>query len=64
MLRCYYNFMRPHLALKFGKEIRTPAMQACLCRRRLNFRDVFTNHFFVLIQLFKIRIGLAVTNRR
>ena len=28
LLRCYYNFVRPHGALKFGREIRTPAMQA------------------------------------
>ncbi len=26
LLRCYYNFIRPHRALKFGSEIRTPAM--------------------------------------
>ena len=30
LLRCYYNFVRPHGALKFGREIRTPAMQAGL----------------------------------
>ena len=28
LLRCYYNFVRPHRALKFGAEVRTPAMQA------------------------------------
>jgi transposase-like protein/IS1 family transposase len=32
LLRCYYNFIRPHRALKFGPEIRTPAMQAGLAR--------------------------------
>ena len=26
LLRCYYTFVRPHGALKFGHEIRTPAM--------------------------------------
>ncbi len=26
--RCHYNFVRPHSALKFGRETRTPAMQA------------------------------------
>jgi hypothetical protein len=31
LLRCYYNFIRPYRALKFGLEIRTPAMQI-LCR--------------------------------
>ncbi len=39
--RCYYNFVRPHGALKFGREIRTPAMQAGLTTRRLTFRDIF-----------------------
>ena len=28
--------------LKFGRELRTPAMQAGLVHRRLSFRDVFT----------------------
>jgi transposase-like protein/IS1 family transposase len=42
LLRCYYNFVRPHMALKFGREIRTPAMQAGLVGRRLTFRDIFT----------------------
>ena len=41
MFRCYYNFVRPHGALKFGREIRTPAMQAGLTTRRLTFRDIF-----------------------
>ena len=41
LLRCYYNFVRPHGALKFGREIRTPAMQAGLTIRRLTFRDIF-----------------------
>ena len=35
-----YNFVRPHKALRFGREIRTPAMQAGLAKRRLTFRDV------------------------
>ena len=39
--RCHYNFVRPHGALKFGREIRTPAMQAGLATRRLTFREVF-----------------------
>ncbi len=41
LLQCHYNFMRPHLALKFGKEYRTPAMQAGLTRKKLSFRGVF-----------------------
>ena len=43
LLRCHYNFLRPHLALKFGREIRTPAMQAGLTSKRLSFRDIFTS---------------------
>ena len=38
----YYNFIRPHMALRFGSEIGTPAMQAGLVDRKLTFRDVFT----------------------
>ncbi len=41
LLRCYYNFVRPHGALKFGRDIRTPAMQAGLTARRLTFRAIF-----------------------
>ena len=41
LLRCHYNFLRPHRALKFGREVRTPAMQAGLAKKRLTFRDVF-----------------------
>ena len=40
LLMAYYNFLRPHGALKFGKTIRTPAMQAGLAKKRLSFRDV------------------------
>ena len=41
LLRCHYNFLRPHRALKFGPETRTPAMQAGLTTKRLTFREVF-----------------------
>ena len=27
LLRCHYNFIRPHRALKFGRVTRTPAQQ-------------------------------------
>ena len=42
LLRCYYNFIRPHRALRFGRKTRTPAMQAGLVSTRLNWSDVFT----------------------
>jgi hypothetical protein len=39
----YYNFVRPHQALKFGKETRTPAQQAGLVSKRLTLREIFTS---------------------
>src|SRR5262249_33303223 len=41
LLRCYYNFVRPHRALRFGREVRTPAVQAGVTRRRLAVRASF-----------------------
>ena len=37
LLMAYYNFLRPHRALKFGKTIRTPAMQAGLAKKKFSF---------------------------
>jgi hypothetical protein len=42
LLRCYYNFIRPHRALKLGLEVRTPDMQAGLTTKRLSFREIFS----------------------
>jgi transposase-like protein/IS1 family transposase len=42
LFRCFYNFVRPHSALRFGKVTRTPAMQAGLAAKRLSFRSIFT----------------------
>ena len=42
LLRCYDHFIRPHRALRFGRETRTPAMQAGLVSQRLALRDIFT----------------------
>ena len=39
--RSFYNFMRPHKALKFGRLVKTLAMQADLTSRRLSFREIF-----------------------
>ena len=52
LLRCHYNFLRPHRALKFGREVRTPAMQAGLAKKRLTFRDVFMSvpNFLCLVK--------------
>ena len=48
LLRCHYNFIRPPRSLKFGREIRTPAMQAGLTSTGLSFRDIFSSGFVVL----------------
>ncbi len=52
LLRCHYNFLRPHRALKFGREVRTPARQAGLTQKRLTFRDVFASvpNFLCLVR--------------
>ena len=42
LLRCHYNFVRPHRALKFGRETRTPAMQAGVASTRMRWSDIFT----------------------
>ena len=54
LFMAYYNFLRPHRALKFGETLRTPAMQAGLAKKRLSFRDVFTSQvafflFFLMV---------------
>ena len=63
LLMVYYNFVRPHSALRFGKTVRTPAMQAGLVRRRLSFRDVFTSPavLFFLVLVFS---GLLIARER
>ena len=42
LVRCHYNFVRPHRALRFGRETRTPAMQAGLVSTSLALSDIFT----------------------
>ena len=41
--------MRPHRALKFGREVRTPAIQAGLTKWRLTFREVFSSTAILLV---------------
>jgi hypothetical protein len=48
LLRCYYNFVRPHRALKFGQDMRTPAMQAGITRKPLTLRQVFRSRIVPL----------------
>ena len=65
LLMAYYNFLRPHSALKFGKTIRTPAMQAGLAKKRLSFRDLFTScAVFFLFVLIAIRFAAPVECRQ
>jgi len=47
LLRCHYNFVRPHRALKFGREVRTPAMQAGLTNKSLTLRAIFSSRMFL-----------------
>ena len=42
LLRCHYNFVRPHRALRFGRDVRTPAVQAGLTKRPLTWRELFS----------------------
>ena len=61
LLRLHYNFIRPHSALRFGAEVRTPAMQAGLVSRKLYFRDVFMMRlFFFLCVLAVILVSIRV----
>ncbi len=67
LVRCHYNFVRPHRALRFGRETRTPAMQAGLTTRRLTFREVFVCTCTLLIEKVTIafrgaRTGAADTD--
>ena len=60
LVRCHYNFVRPHRALRFGRETRTPAMQAGLTTRRLTFREVFVCTLTSLIE----NVTMAVRSSR
>ena len=42
LVRCHYNFIRPHRALRFGRQTRTPAMQAGLVNTHMGWLDIFT----------------------
>ncbi len=63
LLRCYYNFIRPHMALKFGRRFKTPAMQAGLTARPLTFRQIFLDRFFIAILLFWLNRAFSFRSR-
>ena len=41
LAKCHYNFIRKHASLRFGNEVRTPAMVAGIRDHVCSFRDVF-----------------------
>jgi IS1 family transposase len=61
LLQCYYNFIRPHRALRFGREVRTPAMQAGLASRQLSFREIFMA--VSAMRVLFVVVGLVVLSR-
>ena len=63
LVRCHYNFVRPHRALRFGRETRTPAMQAGLVTRRLALSDIFTGRL-VTLRVFVAIVDTAAAGRR
>ena len=63
LLRCYYNFVRPHRALKFGRETRTPAMQVGLATRRLTLRDIFLSLRRVILWRSDVRVFADLRRR-
>ena len=60
LLRCHYNFIRPHRALRFGRETRTPAMQAGVVNKRLAWSDIFTA-YGLTPRVFVAFVHIAVT---
>ena len=70
LFRCYYNFIRPHRALKFGREVRTPAMQAGLTEKQLTLREIFEAGIAFLVSrnvtvIFTYStLSVSVTDRR
>ena len=57
LVRCHYNFIRPHRSLKFGKITRTPAMQAGLVSRQLTFRMIFLSRAGIPVLVLVVDFG-------
>jgi hypothetical protein len=57
---CHYNFVRPYRALKFGGEMRTPAMQAGLATRRLTLREIFPSPMILWVSK-RVAFGQSTT---
>ena len=67
LLRCHYNFIRPHRALKFGRETRTPAMQAGLVSAPMHWSDILTAPaplyvFFLAVVRIPVTVQLMETS--
>ncbi len=64
LLRCHYNFIRPHMALQFGTIRRTPAMQAGLTSRPLTFRQIFTSRVPVVFIIWAWNRSVLTNQRK
>src|SRR5262245_31596016 len=62
LVRCHYNFVRPHRALKIRREVRTPGQQAGLIRRALTLREIFSSRELFLTSK-KVIFALFKTTR-
>jgi IS1 family transposase len=60
LCRCHYNFLRPHRALRFGRETRTPAMQAGLVSGPLTWSHIFKAGSLSLCLLEPLQISICV----
>src|SRR5215467_6524351 len=69
LIRCHYNFVRPHRALKFGRKLRTPAMQAGLTGKRLTLREIFCSRivflasFEIVLVFIYLATSFSIANR-
>ena len=64
LLRCHYNFIRPHMALQFGAIRRTPAMQAGLTSKPLTFRQIFTSRVLVVFVIWARNQSVLTKHRK
>ena len=58
-----YNFVSPHGALKFGREVRTPARQLGLTKRALTLRGIFLSRLLFVASK-NVLFALFETARR
>jgi len=63
LLRCYYNFARPHGALKFGRETRTPGDAGWARREATHPQGDLRVHAAILILIENDPTAFAGTRR-